>query len=80
RPFLYRSMAHGLLAGAVASGLLVGLIALGNQRIEDLQLIQNTERLAILIVVLLVTGIIVALLSTLRAVNKYLKLSLDQLY
>lgn len=80
KPFLYRAIGHGLLAGVIASLLLFGLISLGNKRIEDLQLIQNNERLVILAVTLLVTGMLVALLSTFRAVNKYLKLSLDQLY
>ncbi len=80
RPFLYRAMAHGLLAGVIASVLLGGLIMLGNKRIEDLQFIQNTEHLIFLAVTLLITGVVVALLSTFRAVNKYLKLSLDQLY
>ncbi len=80
RPFLYRAMAHGLLAGVIASLLLGGLIMLGNKRIEDLQFIQNTEHLIFLAVILLITGVVVALLSTFRAVNKYLKLSLDQLY
>lgn len=80
KPFLYRAIAHGLLAGVIASLLLIGLIMFGNRRIEDLQLIQNTERLITLAVILLFTGMLVALLSTFRAVNKYLKLSLDQLY
>lgn len=80
KPFLYRAIGHGLLAGVISSLLLFGLISLGNRRIEDLQLIQNNERLIILAVSLLVTGMLVALLSTFRAVNKYLKLSLDQLY
>ncbi len=80
KPFLFRAMGHGFLAGIIASLLLYGLIALGNKRIEDLQLIQNNERLIVLTIALLVTGMTVALLSTYRAVNKYLKLSLDQLY
>lgn len=80
KPFLYRAILHGMLAGVIASILLIGLISLGNKRIEDLQLIQNTQRLTILAISLLFTGILVALLSTFRAVNKYLKLSLDQLY
>ncbi len=80
RPFLYRATVHGLIAGVIASLLLIGLIIFGNRRIEDLQLIQNNERLIILAITLLITGILVALLSTFRAVNKYLKLSLDQLY
>ncbi|MGE0590542.1 MAG: cell division protein FtsX [Cyclobacteriaceae bacterium] len=80
RPFLFRATGHGLLAGVIASGLLIALISFGNRRIEDLQLIQNNERLVLLIAVLLFTGMLVALLSTFRAVNKYLKLSLDELY
>ncbi len=80
KPFLYRATAHGLLAGAIASLLLIGLISFGNKRIEDLQLIQNNDGLILLVSVLLVTGMLVALLSTFRAVNKYLKLSLDELY
>ncbi len=80
KPFLYRAILHGLIAGLIASLLLMGLITVGNKRIEDLQLIQNNERLIVLTFTLLLTGILVALLSTFRAVNKYLKLSLDQLY
>jgi len=80
KPFLYRAIVHGLVAGLIASLLLLGLITLGNKKIEDLQLIQNNERLVVLTITLLFTGMLVALLSTFRAVNKYLKLSLDQLY
>ncbi len=80
KPFLYRAMGHGLLAGGIASLLLIGLISLGNRRIDDLQLIQNNERLFALLLALLVVGVLVAFLSTFRAVNKYLKLSLDELY
>ncbi len=80
KPFLYRAMGHGLLAGGIASLLLIGLISLGNRRIDDLQLIQNNERLFALLFALLVVGVLVAFLSTFRAVNKYLELSLDELY
>ena len=80
RPFLFRASLHGLVAGLIASGLIVGLIGYANKRVEDLQLIQNNERILILIGSLLVLGIIVAVLSTQRAVSKYLKLSLDELY
>jgi cell division transport system permease protein len=80
RPFILRASLHGLLSGLIASGLLVLLIGYANNRIEDLSLIQNNERLLILVGSLLLLGIIVAVLSTQRAVSKYLKLSLDELY
>ena len=80
RPFLFRASLHGLLAGIIASGLLISLISFANKRIEDLDLIQNTNRIIILLWSLLIMGIVVAVLSTYRAVRKYLKLSLDELY
>lgn len=80
RPFLLRAVLHGLLSGVIASALLLFLIQLANKRIEDLNLIQNTGRIAFLLSGLLLIGIIVAFASTYRAVSKYLKLSLDELY
>lgn len=80
RPFIYRAGLHGLLAGILASGLVVGLLSFATHRIDDLQLIQNNNRLLLLFGALLVIGMVVAVLSTYRAVNKYLKLSLDELY
>lgn len=80
QPFLIRASLHGLLAGILASGLLIFLLNFATGKIEELSLIQNNERLLMLIGALLVLGIIVAVVSTFRAVNKYLKLSLDELY
>ncbi len=79
-PFLIRASWHGFLAGLLASALLVGLISLATKKIDDLKLIQNNDRLLILMGSLLLLGVIVALVSSYRAVNKYLKLSLDELY
>lgn len=80
RPFLFRAAIHGLAAGLLASGLIAGLIYLATERIEVLQLIQNRSRMTVLLGSLILMGIFVAVLSTYRAVNKYLKLSLDELY
>lgn len=80
RPFLYRAGLHGLIAGIIASLLLVLLISFATKRVADLSLIQNNSRLLILLSSLLVLGMLVAILSTYRAVSKYLKLSLDELY
>ncbi|MBY0433506.1 MAG: permease-like cell division protein FtsX [Cyclobacteriaceae bacterium] len=79
-PFLWRALMHGAIAGVIASGLLWGLIQFGHRKIEELQLVQNQERILILLASLLALGIFVAVISTWRAVQKYLKLSLDELY
>jgi cell division transport system permease protein len=80
RPFLFHSLMYGLIAGILASSLLVGLISLANQRVEDLNLIQNNNRILMLFGTLVLLGIFVAVFSTYRSVRKYLKLSLDELY
>jgi cell division transport system permease protein len=80
RPFLYRAGLHGLIAGVIASALLILLLSFATKRVEDLELIQNNNRLMLLLASLLVVGMVVAILSTYRAVSKYLKLSLDELY
>lgn len=80
RPFMIRAGLHGMIAGVLASGLLILLLSFATKRIEDLVLIQNTSRLLLLLSSLLIMGLLVAVLSTYRAVSKYLKLSLDELY
>jgi cell division transport system permease protein len=80
RPFLFRAAVHGLAAGLLAAGLITALVYVATERIEALQLIQNRSRMTTLLGSLILMGIFVAVLSTYRAVNKYLKLSLDELY
>ncbi len=79
-PFLWRASLHGLLSGMIASAFLLGLLSFATKRIVELKLIQNNDRLLLLMASLLFFGILVAVISSYRAVNKYLKLSLDELY
>ncbi|MBN8578312.1 MAG: ABC transporter permease [Cytophagales bacterium] len=79
-PFLYRASLHGLLSGVLAAALLVGLIHFATTRVADLALIQNNQRLLALLILLVGLGVLVAVFSTYRAVSKYLKLSLDELF
>jgi cell division transport system permease protein len=80
RPFLIRASLHGMISGLFAAGLLIGLIYYATRWVEDLTLIQNNDNILILLGTLIILGIFVAVFSTYRAVRKYLKLSLDELY
>ncbi|GMQ28580.1 cell division protein FtsX [Algoriphagus confluentis] len=80
KPFLVRAWIFGMLAGAVSSGILFGLISYAKSNIEGFALLQNEYLLFLLFGALIVIGGILSLLSTLRAVNKYLNMSLDELY
>lgn len=79
-PFLLRAVFYGFLSGLLADVSLYGLIVYGNSRIENLDELQNQTDIMLLFGGLLILGTLVGYLSTFRAVKKYLKLSLDELY
>lgn len=80
KPFINRALYYGFLAGILSSGLLFGIMKYANSRIEDLEELQRIQDIAILFGILILLGMIVAFTSTYRAVNRYLKTSLDELY
>lgn len=80
RPFLSRALMHGAIAGLIASGLLFGLKQFANARIEGLEQLQQQELILALYGILIILGALIAYFSTLRAMNKYLRMSLDELY
>lgn len=80
KPFLSRALIFGMIAGVIASALLTGLIQYAQSNIEGFALLQNYEMLLFLFLALIISGGILSFLSTLRAVNKYLNMSLDELY
>ncbi|MEQ9442847.1 MAG: permease-like cell division protein FtsX [Cyclobacteriaceae bacterium] len=80
RPFLTRSLFHGILGGIFAGGLLLAIMQYAQQQIADLEQLQSPQELVILLVTLLIVGGVMGFISTYRAVKKYMKMSLDQLY
>lgn len=80
QPFLARSLLYGLIAGAIASGVLFGISNYLKLLISDISTLMNAKHLMMLYGSLLILGILVAYLSTYRAVRRYLKTSLDELY
>ncbi len=80
KPFLTKGTMHGMVSGVLASILLFFILQLGFERIEELKMLHDNEKMLILFVILVIFGGFVGFFSTLRAINKYLKLSLDELY
>jgi len=80
RPFLFRACGYGLLAGLFAASLLWSLSNYAQRKIEDLAILHNQDQFLALIALLLISGIVVAVLSTFFSIRRYLKMSLDQLY
>ena len=79
-PFLRRALNYGLAAGLIASAALFGFVYYANSRIEELSLLDTDKHVYILMASLIVIGLLVGYSSTWRAVNRYLKMSLDELY
>jgi cell division transport system permease protein len=80
KPFLLRSILHGIFSGVIAVLLLYGFLSYGNQHIEDLMLLQDPVKIYTLMGILPLTGAVICLLSTYIAINKYMSMSLDELY
>lgn len=80
KPFLVRAFVHGMLAGVIASALLYVLLEWSYTRVEDLHLLADWQNAVIVFATLVIAGGLVGWYSTWRAMNKYLRLSLDELY
>jgi len=80
KPFLMRATLHGILAGVIASVLLYVLMNFANDRVEDLATLQEPDKILMLFGILLVLGSLIGFSSTYRAIKKYIRMSLDELY
>jgi cell division transport system permease protein len=80
KPFLIRSVYHGVLAALIAMTLLMGLLYLIEKEFYMMFSFESTKLLVILCVVLIILGILINLVSTYLSVNRYLVISEDKLY
>jgi len=80
KPFLVRSIYHGVLAALTAMLLLMGLLYLIEKEFLMLFSFESTRLLALLCIFLVIAGILINLVSTYLSVNRYLDISEDKLY
>ncbi len=80
KPYIWRSIRHGLLGSLLAIALLAASIFYLTQKVPDLASLQNPINLGILFGGIMVLGIIIAMSCTFFALKKYLNLTTDQLY
>ena len=80
KPFVVKGGLQGLISGLVACTLLIVLQQFAVQQVEGLSVLQEPSKLIILLIILLIIGILVGILSTFQSVERYLRLSLDELY
>lgn len=80
KPFLLQSISHGIYASFVSIALLCGLIYLVQSEFYELVNFDQVELLAAIFGLVTAMGIVINLVSTFFAVNKYLHLGSDELY
>jgi cell division transport system permease protein len=80
RPFLIRGITQGFVAALFAIILLVIALYIVEKQLEGLFSFQDIQILGIIFCLIMVTGLLIAWISTLLSVNKYLKMKTDNLY
>ena len=80
RPFIIRNIVDGVFAGLLANVLIMGLLYYLGQQYADLRSILQTEDLLYVFASVFVLGIVITYLSTVFAVNHYLKMKANHLY
>ncbi len=80
RPINQRAIINGFIAAIIANVLIYVTVTTIEKIIPQFKVLHDTQGLIILFLVIFVLGILITLVSTHRAVIKYLKMKLDDLY
>ncbi|MEQ1553473.1 MAG: permease-like cell division protein FtsX [Ferruginibacter sp.] len=80
KPINVRAIINGLIASLIAIALISGFIFIIEALRPEIKVLRDNKSLILLFATIVVLGITINLLSTHRAVIKYLKMKLDELY
>ncbi|MFT5884982.1 MAG: cell division transport system permease protein [Arcticibacterium sp.] len=80
KPFVGKGLFQGLLASIISSILIIGTQQLALRQVEGLSLIQNSEMMIYVVLILLILGPLIGMVSTFQSINRYLNVDLDDLY
>lgn len=80
KPFIWQGIAQGLWAALIALVLISGMLYVSKSELPELINIQDLQSLIQLFGLVVLLGILISVISTVFAVNKYLNSDLDKLY
>ncbi|OFY63598.1 MAG: hypothetical protein A3H98_06395 [Bacteroidetes bacterium RIFCSPLOWO2_02_FULL_36_8] len=80
RPFIWKAFIQGLSSGILSVILLFLTIRYISEYLEDLKSLQNINEHYIIFGAVIILGVLIAVISSYRAIKKYLKMRLDDLY
>lgn len=80
RPYVLRGAIQGLVGGVLAGIMLIGLQQLAIRNVEGLAMLQEYDKIVMLVVIVLALGIMIGVASTYQSLARYLRMTLDDLY
>ena len=80
KPYLARAVINGMISAMLAILGLIAFMSLAYRQVPELKRLQNLRDWGVLFASLVVIGIVINVFSTRRAVSKYLKMKLEDLY
>jgi cell division transport system permease protein len=80
RPFLWRSVLHGVYSSFIATGILTFALYRAQGQLENIISVNDMQISGGLFLIVLFLGITLSWISTFFAVNKYLRIKTDRLY
>lgn len=80
KPINIRAIINGLLAAIIAIGAVWGSVIIIEYFVPELSVLHDNKSMILLFLIIILLGITITLVSTHRAVIKYLKMKLDDLY
>lgn len=80
RPFLIQSVLQGIVSAVIGMALLMGLFFALDNMLDTIEINYRFRTFVILFASLLGLGVVISWISTWFALNKYLKMKLDNLY
>ena len=80
RPFLWRSLLQGLFSGTIAIGLLIGVLYAVQNEFGEIMGFVDSNLLLFLFLCVIMLGMLISFVSTLFAVNKFIRINSDKLH
>lgn len=80
RPFVINNIFVGVVAGVLANAVILGLLSYLNREYAQLFQIISRNDIIIIFAIVIVLGVLITTLATTFAVNRYLKLKIENLY
>ncbi|NIJ53916.1 cell division protein FtsX [Dyadobacter arcticus] len=80
KPYVIRGAIQGLVGGLLAALMLLGLQQLAVRNVEGLAMLQEYNKIILLVISVLSLGVLIGVTSTYQSLARYLRMALDDLY